>query len=664
MTAHVFDFNNALTAKELEERRNRNTVDAEDIKNRLAADAQGFVEWLFSGRALCHRGEARIGDVSGAKGSSLCVKLTGKDAGLWFDHATAEGGNLVDLYMAYMGYESRRFGTALREIASEFLGDPVTVDKPSWEPSATKRIAEKKQKLGDKPYDEHAELGWPVATWRYRDLSGNVIASVERYEPDGTPESKTYRPYCFKVVDGARKWMKGAPELRPLYNQAGIAAAQTVVLVEGEKCAQALIDAGIDATTAMQGAHAPIEKTDWSLLNGKTVILWPDNDAPGRSYMKRVAERLTAIGCTSLVVDIPSTSKPEKWDCSDCLIEGDDPQKYLATAKTAQIARVKLLSIDELENLPPPTWLVQGVITEGGLSVFWGRSGTFKSFAALDIAMTIATPGAKWFGREVKHGRVVYVAAEGAYGLAVRARGWIAAKGKGMPKPDLRLVPHGIVLTSEDAEHLIRGVMDLGERPALIVIDTLARTFGSGDENKTPDMNAYVQAADHLIRETGAHVLIVHHSGKDEDRGMRGNLALHGAADTVVAVVRAGDGLKLVNEAPKGKQKDAEEFPAINLRTVSYAFESNGMDQRTLILMEDESEEQPKKTKVEPKTGKVETGILSALEAAGEPLGLTRITLMTGSSKGAVYNALKNMVSKQTIIEHDEDNKPTMWSLN
>ena len=63
------------------------------------------------------------------------------------------------------------------------------------------------------------------------------------------------------------------PDLRPLYNQLGMLNAAQVVLVEGEKCAQTLIDAGIVATTAMHGANVPVNKTDWSPLAGKAVLI-------------------------------------------------------------------------------------------------------------------------------------------------------------------------------------------------------------------------------------------------------------------------------------------------------------------------------------------------------------------------------------------------------
>jgi putative DNA primase/helicase len=110
-------------------------------------------------------------------------------------------------------------------------------------------------------------------------VAGNLIACVYRYD---TPDGKEFRPWDVK----ARRHK--APDPRPLYNRPGIVKADRVVLVEGEKCADALIAKGICATTAMNGANAPIEKTDWSPLAGKHVLIWPDNDEAGKAYALRI----------------------------------------------------------------------------------------------------------------------------------------------------------------------------------------------------------------------------------------------------------------------------------------------------------------------------------------------------------------------------------------
>ncbi|MFP3019793.1 MAG: toprim domain-containing protein, partial [Wolbachia sp.] len=111
------------------------------------------------------------------------------------------------------------------------------------------------------------------------DESDQVIVTVYRYNTDS---GKRYLPFDVKRSSFT------LPETRPLYNIPGIMKSDKVILVEGEKCADALIEQGITATTAMLGANAQIEKTDWSPLKGKHVIIWPDNDEPGKQYAEKV----------------------------------------------------------------------------------------------------------------------------------------------------------------------------------------------------------------------------------------------------------------------------------------------------------------------------------------------------------------------------------------
>lgn len=664
---NILDFNTALPLASLEARAQRHEVDAEDVKRRIHADAEGFVRWLFSGRALIARGEARIGDVSGSPGASLSIALRGANAGLWRDHATDEGGDLIKLYQAYMGYEgSRNFGLAVKEIAAEFLGDQVPIQRGPSHPTATVRIAEKREKLGDKPRADMLDLGAPVASWKYYDADGNLQASVVRYEPDGTPDSKTFRPYHFKTVEGRRTWGMGAPSIRPLFRLPKIALANPVVLCEGEKAAQALAEIGIEATTAMQGAKAPIDKTDWSALRGKTVIVWPDNDEPGLAYAKSVSSHLMGMGCHVQIVGIPDGVGPT-WDAADCVAEGRDAQALIARAQPIEKVdrpRIRILDIDELEDLPPPSWIVDKVLTRGGLCVLWGRSGDLKSWVANDLCMRIAT-GTPWFGREVQQGLVLYVAAEGAYGFGSRVRAWRRFKGEGLPKPAFKLIPHSVAIASEDLEHMVAAILALEAQPTLIVLDTLARTFGLGDENKQADMNAYVIAADKLRDATGAAVMIVHHSGVGDGNRERGSSVLRGAADTMIKVTRQGDKLTLTNRSPEGKQKDAEEFEDVRLRAQKVSYDHAGSEHTTLLLMEDDDPLPSSSASNEPpKFGKVETAILVALRKADGPLGLTRLTLMTGSQKASVWKAAKNLVEKNTIVEVPQaDGQPAHWEL-
>jgi hypothetical protein len=669
LTGQLIDFNNAKRQGEAQR-----TIDADDIRDRLHANPRAFVEWLYSGRAFIHRNEARVGDVHGEPGNSLSVQLSGPDAGLWKDHATDEGGDLIALYRAWAGYhDTSNFVLSLKEIAKDFLGDPVEVERIPWQPTPTERIATQKAKLGTKPRADMLELGAPVATYRYYDTRGNVMASVVRFEPDGTRESKTFRPFCFKTIDGATKWVAGAPDLRPLYRLPDIATNPVVVLTEGEGCADALAAVGIPATSAMQGAHAPIDKTDWSPLAGKTVIIWPDNDAPGFQYAAHVAARLTSLGCTVKGIT-PPADKPAKWDAADCVSEGMDAHALIGSAQpiaTKPRPRIQLLDIDEIESLPPPRWLVDGILTENGLSMVWGRSGAMKSFLALDVALCVAT-GAPWHGRSTQPGLVIYIAAEGAHGLGRRAVGWRRTRGRDLGKPRFKLIPHPVALTSDDLNAMVDAILALDAKPVLIVIDTLARTFGAGDENKQADMNAYVNASDRLRDVTGANVMIIHHSGVHEERRERGSNVLRGAADTVIKVSRKNNNLDIINEAPEGKQKDAEEFKTIKLTTAKVHFTQAEAEQSTLILnLRDETEEggpegQSESTgqRTGQRAGKNEQLIIASLKRLGGSAGFMRLRALTNMNSGSLTRALENLVEKQVLtVGFDNTGNTKIWDL-
>jgi hypothetical protein len=667
MTDTILDFNFAKRQDELQ----RLTVDADDIRARLHADARGFVQWLYTGRALIHRNEARIGDVFGTPGASLSIKLAGSDAGLWKDHATQEGGDLIALYRAYMGYHgTAEFEHSLKEIAKDYFGDTVEVERKPWQPTPIERIAERKEKLGTKPHQDLVELGAPVATYKYFDTRGNVIASVVRYEPDGTRENKTFRPYCYRTIDGEQKWRPGAPDLRPLYRLPEISLTSTVVLVEGEGCAEALAQLGIEATSAMQGANAPIDKTDWSPLAGKTVVIWPDNDAPGIAYAKSVAQRLISIGCTVQGITPPADAS-QGWDAVDAISEGKSPQEIIATAtpvnaepRPAERGAFELFTLEELENQPPPTWLIDGIITETALSLIWGKSGSMKSFVAIDMGLHIVCD-LDWHGHKVKRGAVVFVAAEGAQGLRRRAMGWIKSKQDvGLIKPGdakgFTVLKHSLVLASDDLNKLIEAIKKKcgADMPVLIVIDTLARTFGAGNENQQADMNAYVHACDKLREATGANVMIVHHSGVHEDRRERGSNVLRGAADTVIKISRKDDKIDVINRAPEGKQKDFDEFKTVKLR----AQKIGDGDTSTLVLVErtdadllgnepvEESEGGPAGRARGIKVGRNEKAVLKALAEAAEPVSSNRLQIRTAIDKRNLARSLSSLREKGLVI--------------
>lgn len=207
----------------------------------------------------------------------------------------------------------------------------------------------------------------------------------------------------------------------------------------------------------------------------------------------------------------------------------------------------------------PVAWLIHSYIEEDALAVVFGRPAGGKSFLALDVSCCIAT-GTPFHGHDVKPGAVFYIAGEGHNGLARRLRAW--AQHNNCDMPSLLFVSEAPtdLSSATNAAKVAEAVQQLadatGESPVLIVIDTMARNFG-GDENSATDVGQFVRNADALRRHWKATVLIVHHSGKDGEKGARGSSALKGAADAEYEVSRSDED-KLIRLTPR-KMKDAEE---------------------------------------------------------------------------------------------------------
>ena len=252
------------------------------------------------------KGKFLIGDVLGSPGDSLEVVLEGDKSGLWTDRATGEGGDIFDLIARHHQIDARTGFPQVMKLARDLTGR-TTVTPPR---------RNKKEALID-------ELGPATAKWDYLTAEGQLIGCVYRYDPPG--RRKEFRPWCAK-----RKKM-APPDPRPLYNQPGMATVDAVVLVEGEKCAQALIDGGVVATTAMHGAHAPIDKTDWSPLAGKQVVIWPDRDKAGWDYAMAAADAALTAGAASCAILMPPEGKPDGWDAADAIAESFDIPTFLAT---------------------------------------------------------------------------------------------------------------------------------------------------------------------------------------------------------------------------------------------------------------------------------------------------------------------------------------------
>jgi putative DNA primase/helicase len=290
-------------------------VTRESLRIDLVARLDSILATLFPAGKK-RKGKFLIGDVLGSPGDSLEVVLDGEKAGLWTDRATGDGGDIFNLIAAYLSVDAHTDFPRVMQHAADLLGQA---------PAATSRKSKKKEA----PLDD---LGPATAKWDYFDAAGHLIAIVYRYDPPG--DKKEFRPWDVK-----RRKM-APPDPRPLYNQPGMKDAAQVVLVEGEKCAQALINAGVTSTTAMHGANAPVDKTDWTPLEGKAVLIWPDRDKPGWEYAASAAQAVLDAGARSCHILYPPQEASEGWDAADAIAEGFDVASFLVHGPRMQIHAV------------------------------------------------------------------------------------------------------------------------------------------------------------------------------------------------------------------------------------------------------------------------------------------------------------------------------------
>lgn len=213
----------------------------------------------------------------------------------------------------------------------------------------------------------------------------------------------------------------------------------------------------------------------------------------------------------------------------------------LASANVGKPApgRFRLLSADDLASLPPVRWRVRGILPEQGLAAVYGPSGAGKSFLVLDLLGAVAD-GREWFGRRTRACPVTYLALEGEAGIAQRVAAYRVRHGH--PPAAMRFVAASFaLLEAGDVLDLAADIRAAGGADGIVVIDTLNRAANGADENDSRDMGRLIAGAKALQAALGGLVVLVHHSGKDASRGLRGHSSLHGALDAVLEVSRDGD---------------------------------------------------------------------------------------------------------------------------
>jgi AAA domain-containing protein len=267
---------------------------------------------------------------------------------------------------------------------------------------------------------------------------------------------------------------------------------------------------------------------------------------------------------------------------------------------------MRFLSPTEALARAEPDWLIEGILPKSSLSILYGAPDSYKTFVVTDMAACIGSEQ-DWHGYPVRHpGAVAYVVAEGSEEYPKRLQAWADAHDMPLDATRVHQFHEPVDLLDEHAvDALLTALAELRERTGapvqLVVFDTLTLCMGgASDENSNSDIARLTRAVNRVRRETGAHVLLVHHEGKATGRP-RGASALGGNFPTRIRIARAsgrtahpaasaegGDGgVKLVCQ----KQAGGKKFAPISLRLREVPVTLPSGRQVTSLVVEDEGDE-------------------------------------------------------------------------
>lgn len=302
------------------------------------------------------------------------------------------------------------------------------------------------------------------------------------------------------------------------------ARSNGLVATDGERKCLDKIKRGLDKT-----ANSPrsIPKSDYDNDNTPPV----DREQIGRMVENTIAKKAAKLAAA----DDPAPQ--------------EEPTEPTAEAPKPKRERFELTWFDEIEEGKPKETIIKGTLGAGEFTTISGLPGTGKSVIVTDMACHIAA-GMEWHGRKIRQGLVIYVAAERK--KLTERRMMAFRKEHGVADVPLLVVGGRLDFTKgdlKDARDLIKAVQDAetitGQKCVWVIIDTLTRVFGAGDQNASKDMSRFVQSCDEILAATEAHVTAIHHSAWSGERG-KGAIDLDGAVDASFMVKKDNGRYRLV----------------------------------------------------------------------------------------------------------------------
>lgn len=295
---------------------------------------------------------------------------------------------------------------------------------------------------------------------------------------------------------------------------------------------------------------------------------------------------------------------------------------------------------DAFGEIPPVNWVVHNLFATGTVNVFVGPPGAGKTYALLDLCISVAQ-GTPWLTFQTEKVPVLFVDEESGRNRLLRRIRWIF-NGKGIsastPLPaSFTSLMRFDLRKPRSLDDLTTKIFETGAK--LVVIDALIDIIPGADENASKDMQPGFQRLREIADSLDVCIIVVHHTGKNGD--YRGSSAIAGAIDQMLSMVRAAD------------DPDSEDYNAVILSSLKER-DMAGKKHGARLIFDNDAElfrfepldKAPSKSNPRNKKGDGEGEVLAALLTGGQMP--TEKLIEEVLANGSIYNeaTIRNTITK------------------